>query len=368
MFNYLLGKGAKIDNQNSPLLAAVSNGQKDMVIYLSQNHKKDIHWDSLTRGHQSSLHIMAIEKEPDLELFKILVETGSSIYSGDYQDAPPIHSFVKNWNGDHHKAIFEYMLSLDSHIINRGDLHQKTCIYHAITPEVTLDDVKYFVDKGATINHDAPLSVLPIFMAAMYLNIPVVDYLIEQGTILSEQHTNVIFSVVSGSDGKINDNGKYLIKKFISLGVDINARGYYSQETPLFLCNDLESIKFMVENGANPLLKDVDNRTILQYHNDLHTIDHNVIDYLLNVGIDINNKDKTEGNTSLHMMAFVYHLNQQVFDIIKYLIEKGADPMLLDNRGKTLLDLLSSEDITFAPNESKADIEDYLRQEMNKRR
>lgn len=64
-----------------------------------------------------------------------------------------------------------------------------------------------------------------------------------------------------------------------------------------------------------------------------------VVKYLIENGADINAKDSNGDN--LLMIALEY----RELDIVKYLLEKGANVNIKNNEGKTVLDLARNEDI-----------------------
>jgi len=96
---------------------------------------------------------------------------------------------------------------------------------------------------------------------------------------------------------------------------------------------DFEGIKYLIENGADPNIKDYNGQSSLQkaaYYSDLETIK-----YLVEHGADVNSK----GNNGETPLMGAVKLGS--YESTNYLISKGADINAKDNQGKGLIQYLN---------------------------
>ena len=132
-------------------------------------------------------------------------------------------------------------------------------------------------------------------------------------------------------------NDMDLIKMLVENGADVNIRtnkGY----TPLgYVCynksDNIELAKFLVEHGA----------LIKEYHllDAVKNNNKNIIKYLIENGANVNAKD-ADGNTPLLLVCNPSMGFSVDFDLVKYLVENGADVNARNNEGDTPLLLLMS--------------------------
>lgn len=118
---------------------------------------------------------------------------------------------------------------------------------------------------------------------------------------------------------------------------------YNKQDAALiegFTINNLDQIETALDNGANPnLLWIPDGLPILYEAAAKGNIE--IIKLLLERGAEINGLNSAQ-QTVLHLLAILDEV-----DLFNFFIERGADPSICDNQGKTALDLA-------VENESKA--------------
>ena len=136
---------------------------------------------------------------------------------------------------------------------------------------------------------------------------------------------------------------KYLVNNIYKYKKEINFQNGRRQTSLIIACRnsntycDNEIVKLLLENGADPNLKDIDGCTALMkaciYFNNYSNIE--TVKLLLENGADINLKDYN-GYTAL-MMACKYSNTRSDPKIIKLLLENGADINLKDNNDQTAL-------------------------------
>jgi hypothetical protein len=96
------------------------------------------------------------------------------------------------------------------------------------------------------------------------------------------------------------------------------------------LC-DAERVKKLLEEGADPNIRDGDGNTPLHFAASKGCAE--VARLLLEHGADPNAQDKS-GETPLHVAASMGHV-----DVVRLLLERGADPSIRNREGKTPLDI-----------------------------
>jgi uncharacterized protein len=132
------------------------------------------------------------------------------------------------------------------------------------------------------------------------------------------------------------------VLKALEQGASPNTRNRTGQ-TALYLFaqkGNLNAVKALLDKGADVNLETLDKTTPLMAaansgHLDIVAllVEIDVMNYLLDKGVDVNQRYKHD--TTLIMWAAGYG---QV-DAVKALVARGADPALIDDRGKTALDV-----------------------------
>ena len=136
----------------------------------------------------------------------------------------------------------------------------------------TIKDVKYFLDRGATVNNKAPEDELvfhgkPLIFIAATLNpdVEVLKYLIEQGADVNAK----------------DDDGKTPL--------------HYVAELP---DSSIDILKCLIEKGANVNAKDKDDVTPLHAATLVFSSNIQILKYLIEKGADVNAKN-VKGGTPL---------------------------------------------------------------------
>jgi hypothetical protein len=166
-----------------------------------------------------------------------------------------------------------------------------------------VETFKYLVDKGANIrNHD---DLLKWCAERGYLEI--ICYLVEQGASVKNGNSLLIWSSFHGHLNVV----QYLVEQ----GADIHAF------CDLSLCNasyngKLEVVKYLVEQGADIYIDC--NRPLRLSIEQGHL---NIVKYFVELGININAND----DKSIRWGALFWSATHRKTDIVKYLIDKGAD-------------------------------------------
>ncbi|XP_071444003.1 alpha-latrotoxin-Lg1a-like [Hetaerina americana] len=329
---YLIYKGANINERarwdNTPLHEAAENGHLNVVKYLihegaSINEKA--RWD------KTPLHEAA--QRGHLNVVKYLLEKGANIDGRDETGNTPLHEAAANG----HLGVVKYLINEKADINDRNGYSETSL--HQAAENGHLDVVKYLIEKGVNINEKKNNGHTPLYLAAKYGKLDVVKYLVEgKGANFNERDKWGDTSLHVAVQRNHLDIVKYLIEK----GANINSRGEYGN-TPLHVAakhGNLDIIKYLVEhqaanfnernnNGRTPL-----DMTVGSRHGKL-----DVVKYLIDQGASINGRDNY-GLTLLHHAALCDQISECDQDVIKYLIEKkgaNADVNAKDNDGHTPL-------------------------------
>lgn len=136
----------------------------------------------------------------------------------------------------------------------------------------------------------------------------------------------------------LKQNRIEMFKLLIESGADINTK---IGQRPLISYPNTEIIEFLLSKGANPNIKSDNGMTPLMNNGKWGTKE--TVSLLLNAGANINEQD-TIGNTPL-----IYAVNQNLsrdndlrIDVIKLLIEKGANPNIKNKQGQTAFSIAAS--------------------------
>jgi hypothetical protein len=151
-----------------------------------------------------------------------------------------------------------------------------------------------------------------------------------------------ILSYLAGTD-----ETPELMVKLLQNGADINRKQRGYGRTPLIRAIDagnIDVIQFLIDNGANI------NQTFKHGRNDEMT----PLLYAIHIGeyeiakLLIQNKPNLDyqelnGNTALIFASSIHNKSQRE-ELIKLLLEAGADPSIVNNRGETYQDILQRWD------------------------
>jgi len=133
------------------------------------------------------------------------------------------------------------------------------------------------------------------------------------------------------------------VKQLIESGTPIDKKYGMFEETLLhraFATNSIETVKYLLEHGANINAQDANKRTILHLIRN-HTIE--TVDYLIKSGADLHAVD-CETQTPLHLVS-----ERCYFAMVKYFVESGAVLNALDYTDRTPLhSALSCPRMTFS--------------------
>jgi ankyrin repeat protein len=121
---------------------------------------------------------------------------------------------------------------------------------------------------------------------------------------------------------------------------EINAEGYAPLHLAVMWSNNEKAIELLFLEGADVNILDPMGKNALLVSIGSHQIGY--IKLLVSTGIDINSQNNY-GNTALHYPIFNVLKNKMYLpyskEIVKNLVEEGADPNVKNKDGKTPMDL-----------------------------
>ncbi|MFB0553330.1 MAG: ankyrin repeat domain-containing protein [Phycisphaerae bacterium] len=293
---------------DSTLRKAVENGQLDIV--------KQVIAESPTGEHDLTPLLFTAIKYGHVDVAEYLLAQGGEVNEGDWtplMDAPYYHN----------KCMVELLISKGADI-NKGPW---TALHSAVDAN-DAEIVELLIKKGANINAKDGKGRTPQHLAAGYRP-NMAEMLIARGADTyakdDEGRTPLHFAVEQGYED--------VTKCVIENGTDINLADKYGA-TPLHWAarqGDKAIAQLLIDSGAVMDAKDTVGRTPLYYA--ARKGRGNVAALLVANRANLDIQDKWSW-TPLHIAAFCAWES-----VVVPLLEGGADPNIVNNRGRTALSL-----------------------------
>ncbi|MEH7613320.1 M48 family metallopeptidase [Gottfriedia acidiceleris] len=196
----------------------------------------------------------------------------------------------------------------------------------------------HFNNVESDIKFKTPKRVYGIAVIVFGLSFGVIvgaGLLVEKAIPLAQSFVDGYLSAETPLTQAVLDNDIEQVKELIDEGEDVNELNR-DHESPLLKASytdgeplNLEMLKLLLDNGANPTIGDADDWTIL--HAAAYLGDKEAIDLLLKYGADINQPDNV-GETPI--FDTIYEVDD--LKTFQYLIKKGADLSIKNVDGMTL--------------------------------
>jgi len=185
-------------------------------------------------------------------------------------------------------------------------------------------NVKHFVEvKRVDVNAKTKQNWTPLHNAILHSNVKVVEYLITHGAYVNATGAYGMTPLHFAADSFNVDIVKFLIER----GADVNAK-CNEGDTPLHYAAyiySLDVVKCLVDLGADVNAKNNDGETPL----------HSAVK---NLYVDYGNCDPNDPSGEFH------DANRANGDVLKYLIDEGADVHAKNNEGKTAFDVADTDE------------------------
>ncbi|ABI99145.1 ankyrin repeat protein [Deerpox virus W-1170-84] len=263
------------------------------------------------------------------EIIEILIKNGATFKRKPYSTHPLFYLICnKKFN---YSSLYEYLTKYNINFnIKNPDGFNLLHMYLDKIDDVKLDVIKSLLSNKVKINAKTRfnrLTPLQIYLQKNFIQEKVVNFLIDNGSEINNGFIETpLYTLLNNCNS--SKKLKSLTTKFIKKGADINQRAENDGRTPIvgFILNsaiiNVDNLKFLLENGANPLVTIRGNNNLLHLYLERYNISISILSILLDSGIDIN-----AFNYQNHRPIHVY-LDKEAEDvyiiIIEFLLSKGA--------------------------------------------
>lgn len=253
------------------------------------------------------------------------------------------YDIIKNYiiNREHKKLehfLNENIIDFNLQLTNDDDCYWNLLIIAC--HKGNLNIVKMLVNNNANIEYVNDNNLNPLLAALDSYNINIAEYLLEMGANPDVIDNEAISALIkSNIEPKLFEN---LITKYnanLELPISYGTILHYACE---FF--DIDSILFLLDNGANIHALDSENNSALhilinQRNSDNIIENIKIMKILIKRGINIDEQN-INGSTALHCA-----IEQEVFEYIKILLDDDASTCIKDSSGRTAEQMLNSDDL-----------------------
>ena len=296
------------------------------------NHGADVNVENIegkTPLHQA--FVPGLYSEASFGIVQLLLECGADANTRDYHESP-LHLASLNRHFESVRELLDHGAN-----VNAKDSQGQTPLHQALSTGSFIEDagfevVQLLLERGADANtregHEFPLH-----LASYNQHLGSVRVLLDHGANVNakdSQGQTPLHQALTGSF--IEDASFGVVQLLLERGADANTRE--GHESPLHLASynqDLESVRALLDSGANVDAKDSQGRTPL--HQALagsfnEDADFGVVRLLVEHGASVNVQDSL-GWTPLHYV-FYYSNEDRNFDqegvrTVQLLVERGAN-------------------------------------------
>jgi ankyrin repeat protein len=260
------------------------------------------------KGHQTPL--LAVRYESS-DLVRFLLEHGADPNLEDGGGKTPLHILSGHGVSDHHRADYilaaQLLLERGAYVNARDDDHQ-TPLLLAMQYDRS-DLVLFLLEHGADPNLEGASGKTPLHM-------------------LSDCRADCILVVA---------------QSLLERGADVNALDK-DHQTPLLLAARYERsdlVRFLLEHGADPNLEGAGGKTPLHMLSGHRVSDYHRADYILVAQLLLERGAYVNARDDDHQTPLLLAMQYDRSDLVRFLLEYGADPNLEGASGKTPLHMLS---------------------------
>jgi cytohesin len=330
-------KGVSVNTQEgywpTPLQAAAATGQREVAEFLIREGAL-VNAEAVAQGGTTALHYAALGGSK--EVVELLISKGAVI---DARDKNALKALPLAAMADSTDIVKRINYLRYAREVNAKDKDGWTPLHYAARSGHK-DVVLLLIDHGADVNAEAPDKSKPLDHATWSDHQDVVKLLIDKGTNISKDDNLLYWSCMYG----YRDLAELLIKK----GADVNSKAWPNAPSLEAVWNtpsskQLDILKLLLDNGANPNAKDRWGWSLLHY---TYT-DVDLTRLLLDKGANPNAIENEDGLMPLHLAA-----DKGRKAVVELLISRGADVNAKDYSGRTPLSYaedLGSNDMSGRP-------------------
>jgi ankyrin repeat protein len=237
-------------------------------------------------------------------------------------------------------------LQLNPRTVDVKDRKGHTAFVHAVYIG-ELEAAKYLLKKGANINTLDKDGNTVLRDMCVWNRIDLATFLIENGAdvnLRGETGNTPLFEACVNTSLE-------MVRLLLDNGADVNKRNLFSQ-TPLMVSNDLQIADLLIENGADEEVEDIYGENVREY-----AVNNNELTFYLRLppflrAVYVGKLDKVKNlldeganinetyDSFTGLMLSSKRINNT--DIIRFLLERGADPNIIDSMGYAAIDSLIS--------------------------
>jgi ankyrin repeat protein len=286
--------------------------------------------DAVDDKQRSLLHRAALSSSAKATEF--LIDEGTNVNARDISGITPLHLAYGQGNVDVVKILVDRGASIKSVTDeNRNVLH-----YAVTSDQWNKDEIKNLLEIGVEVNLQDAEGITPLHLAALHLGRENVKLLIEYGADVNVKCNKKRSALHYAATAEYSN--REVIDLLTSRGIDVNAQDI-SGESALHLASDVGhcgNLKDLLSAGANPHALTHRRRTIIHYAAALVIPTEEVLNLLLDTGVDVNIQD-VNGITSLHLASA-----ERNYTVVKMLIENGVDVNTVTSDQRTSLHYAAS--------------------------
>jgi ankyrin repeat protein len=207
-----------------------------------------------------------------------------------------------------------------------------------------IDVVRCLVEHGANVNAEynfESVKFTPLFVATNQNNFEIVQHLVEHGANVNATREDTFLGEKTTLLHDAARESKRLVEYLVEHGADVNALSFFTFETGTALLaavshGQIDIARYLVEHGAQVNSTRNENSPL---ETAIYNKDLPMIQYLLTCGAHVNALNSM-GLTFLHQAAL-----QDSLDIVKLLVNAGADCNMLNEFDELILDYIANEEI-----------------------
>ena len=333
----LLDSGSDINAKSSDNLTAIN-----YALYKNRTDIINLLLDYNINLNNNKLILHHIANNNDLATMKRIIDKGFSVNNKNAQNLTPLGLIMTNLV-KHNKETTPEILTL---LIKNGAELNVTIYgggqYGNIKSILTKDDfvilfirknyqeiLKYFLDNNLDLNKRDKYGFFPLSYAMDKDNIEIMKMLLKKGLDINVLNKNGE-TYLHGAMGR---GSLEMVKLLVNQKIKVFFKD--QEDSPLFIGYGLkeypETIKYLVENGANLNDTNYSGYSLLTYAIDQKHIE--LAKYLINKGTDIHIVNSS-GSSLLHFAVW-----SNLPEIAKMLIQKGINKNIKNKRGYTVFQL-----------------------------